>query len=287
MLLGSNLNIFQRKAINILIYNAQMNQTPQNTDFFIGIKKLKEHAGFSLKDSNDVYVKDKILELYDTKFNSNLFSNNKKQIFKTLSYSNSIIKYTFLENFLSKIQNPPNPIELNLDIIKNYTSKYSIALYEILKTINFKKGTKLSINFLRWYFCIEKYQYKATADLKKKLIDTAVDEINEFSDINITYESIKYGKKIYGYDFTILPAENLEKDIKNHKIIEKIYIINKIYNNTQFYSEKHQSFFYFANIKFVEKEFELEAYDESFNIIIFYFKSLEEICIFLKKWTTL
>lgn len=285
--LSSNLNLFQRKALNIFIHNAQMNKTTKNTDFFISINKLKDQAGFSKNDRNNSYIKEKIQELLSTNFFLDMPLEKKEQIFKSLSCTNAIVKYSFTEKFFEISQNPKNAILLNLEIIKNYNSKYSLALYEILKFINSSKGTKLSIKFLRWYLALEKDQYKATSDLKKRIIDIAIDEINNFSDINVTYTALKYGKKIYAYDFIVLPSKKIEKNIQDEKITEKINTLNEIYKNTQFYSEKHQCFFYFKNINFTQDEFEIKAYDESFCISIFYFKTLEELYIFLKKWTML
>lgn len=281
--LSSNLNLFQRKVINIFIYNAQINKAPKNTDFFISINKLKDQAGFAQNDRNNTYIKNKIQELTTTSFHSNISLEKKEQIFKNLSCTNAIVKYAFTEKFFELSQNSKNAIELNLDIIKNYNQKYSLALYEILKFISSKKGTKLSMKFLRWYFALEKDQYKAAGDLKKRIIDTCLEEINDFSDISVDYIPLKNGKKIYGYDFTILPSNKLDKNTQIQKNIEKINIINKFYKNTQFYSTKHQGFFYFKNIDLIENGLELKATDESFTANAFYFKDMQELCKFLKE----
>lgn len=74
-------------------------------------------------------------------------------------------------------------------------SQYAIRLYEILKSYQF--------NNREWFFEVEALrkqlncsQYDNFKDFRRRVIEPAVVEINEFSDIKVAWEPIKEGRKV-------------------------------------------------------------------------------------------
>jgi plasmid replication initiation protein len=83
-------------------------------------------------------------------------------------------------------------------------SIYSVRLYELLVQWKAAKQTPM--------FALEKFrdqlgvgieEYRAMNDFKKRVLLVAIDEINEKSDIKISYEQVKKGRKIVGFTFTV------------------------------------------------------------------------------------
>lgn len=88
--------------------------------------------------------------------------------------------------------------------VLNLNSKYSIRIYEILKSNAYKNESALDldIEYIRETFYI-KNEYKRYSDFKRKVILTAQKEINEKTDIKFTFDEIKKGRKIETIRFFI------------------------------------------------------------------------------------
>lgn len=79
---------------------------------------------------------------------------------------------------------------------------HSIALYELFKSYAFRKKLVISIEDLKKYLSIED-KYKEYKALRRKVIETAINEINEFTDLDISWQPIKQGRYYYAIEFTI------------------------------------------------------------------------------------
>lgn len=103
-------------------------------------------------------------------------------------------------------------------------SAYSIRLYEIFKSFQFQKEVKIRTNDIRRFvftrtarcgkcpssntkkcFICDEYKnyYRRYSELKRRVIDVAVDEINRFTDINVSATAHKYGKNVAYVTFKI------------------------------------------------------------------------------------
>ena len=93
-----------------------------------------------------------------------------------------------------------------LELKKNYTSyellwtlkfksKYSIKLYELLKSVHYNELDTYSYSFtverLQWLL---DSNYKLYADFKRNALVPAITEINRYSDKIVTYKEIREGK---------------------------------------------------------------------------------------------
>lgn len=75
------------------------------------------------------------------------------------------------------------------------TSTYAIRLYELLVQYRSIGKREISVADLRWMFDLQN-KYPVWADLKRWVIDQAIKEINEFSPLDVTYDTKKTGRKI-------------------------------------------------------------------------------------------
>jgi len=89
-------------------------------------------------------------------------------------------------------------------------SQYSIRLYELLKSLVYqRKPQDFDIEDLKRVLFAE--NYKLYGDFKRNVLEISMREINEFSDINITYEIEKQGRKFSKITFFIKEKKICQK----------------------------------------------------------------------------
>jgi plasmid replication initiation protein len=90
-----------------------------------------------------------------------------------------------------------------LDEIAGLKSAYAIRLFELLMQWQHttKQTPAMSIAEFRGVMGVLGDEYPLIADLKKRVIDTAIKQINENTDITVAYEQKKTGRSITGLIF--------------------------------------------------------------------------------------
>ena len=85
-------------------------------------------------------------------------------------------------------------IDLNYKNIEHLTSKYSLSFY--LLFINYqKKQLRISVEDLKRFLCVID-KYKVYNNFKSNVIDMAINDINTYTDLIISYASIRTVRKI-------------------------------------------------------------------------------------------
>ena len=91
-----------------------------------------------------------------------------------------------------------------LEQTANMDSIYSVRLYELLVQWVAAKQTPLfELNKFRDQLGVEEHEYKRMGNFKLRVLDLAVKEINEKSDIKVSYSQVKKGRTITGFKFTV------------------------------------------------------------------------------------
>lgn len=84
----------------------------------------------------------------------------------------------------------------------SFKSAYSIRLYELLKSLSNNESWSFTVESLKEYLnCQEKYS--VFKDFKKRVLEPCVIEINQYSDLLVTYATEKNGRKIAKVIFSI------------------------------------------------------------------------------------
>lgn len=103
--------------------------------------------------------------------------------------------------------------------------KYSIRLYEYFKSYAFRHDIEVELDKMRDILCADKYkEYK---DFKKRVIEPAIKEINEYTDLEVKYEKIMRGKWVVGLKFQIDRKQTLERYNSYWNTIEELNRRNK------------------------------------------------------------
>jgi plasmid replication initiation protein len=93
--------------------------------------------------------------------------------------------------------------------VLNLRSKYSIRMYEILKSNQFKKSFIIDLEELKKIFKLDKNNsYKIYSNFKNRIIYTTQKEINSKTDIYFDFEEIKVSRKIKSIKFIVRQNEN-------------------------------------------------------------------------------
>ena len=98
------------------------------------------------------------------------------------------------------------------------TSNYSVRLYELLvQWKQAKKTPMFELQKFRGQLGVEDDEYKAMSNFKIRVLDLAVEEINEKSDLNINYTQKKKGRKIIGFTFTVHEKPKAKVDVVSER----------------------------------------------------------------------
>lgn len=117
-----------------------------------------------------------------------------------------------------------------LENILTLKSKYSIRIYEILKSNLFKKNIEIEIEELKGMIGAKEKTYNLYSNLKSKILIKTQEELKAKTDIDFEYEEIKTGRKITSLKFIIKQnkvskneiAITATKTIKGQQSIEDI-----------------------------------------------------------------
>ena len=123
---------------------------------------------------------------------------------------------------LVQLKFTPETIPLVIGLSENFTkyeieqvsklsSQYALRLYEILAQWRAKGKCMLKLDELRFKFGLLDDEYPRMDNFKKRVLDYAIAEINEHTDIIASYEQHKQGRVIVGFTFTIKQKSTAQK----------------------------------------------------------------------------
>ena len=98
-----------------------------------------------------------------------------------------------------------------LEQVAPMKSVYSVRLYELLNQWRQAKKVSFDLDVFRGQLGVEDTEYKAMSDFKRRVLDLAVNEINEKSDLRISYEQVKKGVAIVGFRFKVITKNQSKK----------------------------------------------------------------------------
>jgi plasmid replication initiation protein len=104
----------------------------------------------------------------------------------------------------------------------NLNSVYSVRLYELL--IQWKTAGKtpvFELSLFRGQMGLNDDEYKIMGNFKLRVLDLAVNEINEKTDLTVSYTQEKKGRLIHGFKFTVKQKQT-QKAVKNERDINTV-----------------------------------------------------------------
>lgn len=225
-----NLTLVELRLIQLAIVDSREKQQGLTADkpLFISAKRYAECFDV---ESHTAYEVLKSIEktLFDRRFT---FINERQNEVKSRWISQ--VEYHKGEGGISIIFTPAVVREITridgyetaftkflLEQTANLNSVYSVRLYELLKQWLEAKKATLELELMRGQLGLGVNEYVRMSDFKKRVLDLAVNEINEKTDLKISYENVKKGRKIVGFNFKILEKPKPKADSKKDEIKAK------------------------------------------------------------------
>src|SRR3990167_6515083 len=206
---SNKLSLLERKISNALLFHAFPNLKNQLT-YEIRLDELKRLIGANTR--NHQALKDALKKLISTVLEWNLLGEsvpeldlegwNSSAILSSVSVNNGVIKYQYSELIKTLLIDPKIYGKINLTIQARFSSSYALALYEncaryrglpYTKEIDFKTFRKL--------MGVEEGKYEIFRDFNRRVLNTAISEINTCSDMRILPEIKRVGRVIKSIKF--------------------------------------------------------------------------------------
>lgn len=161
-----------------------------NVDKKAGYEALKSGVQGLLNANFGYRVKDKVV--YSNWVDTIAYIDNKAVI--------EVIFTTKVVAFISELERRFTSYEINQ--VANLKNRYAIRLYESL--IQYRSTGKLNISLtdLRLRLGVVDNEYYQMSMFKKRVLDLAVTQINQHTDITVKYEQLKAGRTITGFNFS-------------------------------------------------------------------------------------
>ena len=190
----------QRKAWNFMLHKARqaLRTAPERKIFEAGIGEIHQWTGAGA--THRVHLKNMLRELKRIEVEFNILRKDGEHwgCFSLLSsveiLPDGTVRYEFPERIRLALLRPTMYAPIDLAILRGLRSKYAIALYEVAKDYIGVSVPEMTVEELRDLFGVGRKQYKRDRDLKRRVLDPAVREINEATDIEISYTIFKNRK---------------------------------------------------------------------------------------------
>jgi len=211
-----SISVIQQKSYNVFLVEAQTQVKFSNktkyTDinkgnkylFNITFKELVDMAGIDKKDYE--YIKEELQKLMkivvevvdkENKNNWSLF-----HLLECVEKEENIFEYSLNWRIVQALKNCDFFTKLDLQQLSKLKCKYSVILYELAIRYEKFKIPKMTIETFRKRTNTED-TYNRMYDLKKHVLDKACKEITKKTDIKLSYDTEKQGRKIAYIDFHI------------------------------------------------------------------------------------
>ena len=130
--------------------------------------------------------------------------------------------------------------QYRIKYIYQFSGVNTWRLYELLTQYRQKQQRELSIKEIKLYLNLQG-KYKNHSDFMKRVIKPSINEINNYSDLQVYYEILKRGRNVTGYMFYIFEKEEYKEntiDIPNNMDIYSSKDISEMTENEQFEASK-------------------------------------------------
>lgn len=224
---GNNLTTVQRKSFAIMLKEAfdTIQTTGQKDLYSMPLTEYKKLMGY-MPDIPTKQIRDDLKQLMTklVEWDVDEQGYGKASVMLSgfdLKKGTGQLEWEFSKMLLNKLT-ADGYTPLKLSIVLDFTSKYSLALYENLQMRKEFKKTSFGLAEFRALMGVETHEHKRMGNLKDWVLHAAIDEINAKSDMRVVYKDQKEGAKITGFSFAweLLSSEQLKQRNKRREQIE-------------------------------------------------------------------
>lgn len=207
--ISNRISLIQRKSYNAFLYFAreQAIENPELEMYSVTLTKLRTFGGLQIKDTK--HIQESLKELMSIVVDYNILGKDKQEewgaftLLSEVKVAGGEISYAFPPSIKNALLNPRMYARINIAVTRGLSSKYSLALYEIARDYVNVSIPRMTISTFRKLMGLDEGQYDNFPDLRRRVIEPAMDEINAKTDLSISVEYIKDGRKVLGLQFFV------------------------------------------------------------------------------------
>lgn len=216
-----NLEVTEQRLMLLAIINAR-----ETGDGITADSKLQIHASDYMRhfdvDKKTAYeaLKNAVDNLFNRQFSFREVRKGTDFIVKSrwvsrIAYATNeaILEITFAPDVVPLILRLEEHFtSYQLKQVTQLTSKYAIRLYEMLIAWReVGKTPQIELLEFRHKIGVEDTEYKDMHNFKKRVLEPSIKQINEHTDITVTYEQHKKGRLISGFSFKIKQKQQVKQ----------------------------------------------------------------------------
>ena len=224
---GTKLSLIERKVFNALIWHSQKHWFGRRSDR-LPLDLLLDLIGLG-KSKNVAVIKEALERLATCPITWNTLSKDRAEEWGVCTFlagatiSRGKVRYLLNPLLVEKINNPTLFAKIQLLVQTQFSSKYSLALYEFLLDELGRSGNPRTYEFtvpletVRHVLQFEgAYKY-----LNSDVLKPCVREINKHSDIDVGFTPIKRGRSVSALRFNVeKTAFQLQMGFEELKVLE-------------------------------------------------------------------
>jgi plasmid replication initiation protein len=211
----NKISLLQKKAWNILLANSYDNLL-QKEVFEVKIKDLVDVLCFESK--NEKHLKESLKALLATVVEWNVLDKDHEHewgattMLSSVKIKKGMLEYSFSPYLKEKLYNPTMYAKISLTIQSKFKSKYALILYELCVDYFIRKQGKgetpwiSTDDFIKLVGIEKEKSLQEFKIMKRTIINKAINEINEKSDIFVTVDLKKESRKVVALKFNISPT---------------------------------------------------------------------------------
>jgi len=206
-----NLDLVEQRLILLAILEARESNIPTNKDLTIHVDSYINHFNVHRNTAYQA-LQDASRNLFERRFSYQKLTskgnieNVMSRWVQRVSYveNEALVRIRFSDDVEPLITNLEKHFtSYELEQVSNLTSAYAVRLYELL--IAWRSTGKVSMietKELRSRLGVSDTEHQRMESFKRRVLDTALNQINEHTDIKADYEQHKKGRSIVGFSFS-------------------------------------------------------------------------------------
>lgn len=238
----NKLTLIQRKICNILLFNA-LDKINDQEIHEISLKQLCSLVGYNSNDTK--LIKDSIKTLISTVLEWNLLEDTKflneddhpediitwnaSSLLAGASIKNGMINYSYSPQIKPVLSSLDIYGRINLFVQSKFNSTYSLVLYEnCVRFKNIKQTAWFPLSLFRSLMGVTENKYSSFKEFKRNVINVAVKEVNQKSDIYIEPQFKKVGRNISVIQFTIAENDSYQPSFRKPRQLATVTMMNSL-----------------------------------------------------------
>jgi hypothetical protein len=211
----NTLTLTQRKIVNILLKDSSL-QLSQDIIHILSISEIIKHLGWKESSKTNQLILNSIKKLNCCLIDWNIFNKDKTQIWETSpllvssKISKGILEYSYSKPLSTRLSKATLFAKLSLNIQKNFSNKHALALWEYLSEYlcsskaNHAQLEPISLDHLKQFLGLHQSKaYSSFFLFKAKVLQPALAELNQHSDLRVTCRHIKQERKVVAMIFNV------------------------------------------------------------------------------------